>query len=69
MTATIFDTDLPSRIGIYIDFINVRAKRMYGVGGLSEVRYEQVFHDTSRWRSGCAPLTEATAAIGMKMLI
>jgi hypothetical protein len=40
--ATIFDTDLLSRIGIYIDFIHGRAKRMYGVGGKSEVCYEQV---------------------------
>jgi hypothetical protein len=40
--ATIFDTDLLSRIGIYMDFIHGRAKRMYGVGGTSEVCYEQV---------------------------
>nr|WP_237179104.1 retropepsin-like aspartic protease [Paenibacillus sp. MMS18-CY102] len=40
--ATIFDTDLLSRIGIDIDFIHGRAKRMYGVGGTSEVCYEQV---------------------------
>jgi len=40
--ATVFDTDLLSKIGIYIDFINGRAKRMYGVGGTSEVCYEQM---------------------------
>lgn len=40
--ATVFDTDLLAHIGIYIDFINGRAKRMYGVGGTSEICYEQV---------------------------
>ncbi|GBG11421.1 hypothetical protein B1748_29485 [Paenibacillus sp. MY03] len=39
--ATVFDTDALGAIGIYIDFINGRAKRMYGVGGTSEVCYEQ----------------------------
>lgn len=39
--ATVFDTDALAAIGIYIDFINGRAKRMYGVGGTSEVCYEQ----------------------------
>ncbi|MBT2290301.1 retropepsin-like domain-containing protein [Paenibacillus albidus] len=40
--ATIFDTDLLAQLGIYIDFINGQAKRMYGVGGTSEICYEQV---------------------------
>ncbi|REK69381.1 retropepsin-like aspartic protease [Paenibacillus paeoniae] len=40
--ATVFDTDVLSRIGIYIDFINGTAKRMYGVGGTSEICYEQM---------------------------
>lgn len=40
--ATVFDTDLLAQIGIHIDFINGRAKRMYGVGGTSEICYEQV---------------------------
>ncbi|XID95677.1 hypothetical protein ACF3MZ_14655 [Paenibacillaceae bacterium WGS1546] len=39
--ATVFDTDALSGIGIHIDFINGRAKRMYGVGGTSEICYEQ----------------------------
>lgn len=39
--ATVFDTDALAVIGIYIDFINGQAKRMYGVGGTSEICYEQ----------------------------
>lgn len=39
--ATVFDTDILGAIDIHIDFINGRAKRMYGVGGTSEVCYEQ----------------------------
>ncbi|MCL6662578.1 aspartyl protease family protein [Paenibacillus amylolyticus] len=39
--ATVFDTDALAAIGIHIDFINGRAKRMYGVGGTSEICYEQ----------------------------
>lgn len=39
--ATVFDTDALAGIGIHIDFINGRAKRMYGVGGTSEICYEQ----------------------------
>lgn len=40
--ATVFDTDVLAHIGIYIDFINGKAKRMYGVGGTSELCYEQM---------------------------
>ncbi|QHW33507.1 hypothetical protein GZH47_23715 [Paenibacillus rhizovicinus] len=40
--ATVFDTDVLAQIGIYIDFINGRAKRKYGVGGTSEICYEQI---------------------------
>ncbi|WP_106768563.1 aspartyl protease family protein [Paenibacillus faecalis] len=40
--ATVFDTDILVQIGIYIDFINGKVKRMYGVGGTSEICYEQV---------------------------
>ncbi|PZM62943.1 retropepsin-like aspartic protease [Paenibacillus dendritiformis] len=40
--ATVFDTDLLSRIGIQIDFMNGKAKRMYGIGGTSEICYEQI---------------------------
>lgn len=40
--ATIFDTDLLAQIGIHIDFIQGRAIRMYGVGGTSELCYEQI---------------------------
>lgn len=43
--ATVFDTDALAQIGIYIDFINGRAKRMYGVGGRSEICYEQMIPD------------------------
>ncbi|KAA2302381.1 hypothetical protein FY526_20140, partial [Clostridioides difficile] len=39
--ATVFDTDAVAAVGIQIDFINGRAKRMYGVGGTSEICYEQ----------------------------
>lgn len=39
--ATIFDTDLLSKIGLELDLIEVTAKRMYGVGGSSELCYEQ----------------------------
>ncbi|MEC0213302.1 aspartyl protease family protein [Paenibacillus ehimensis] len=39
--ATIFDTDALAEIGIHIDFINGRAKRMYRVRGISEICYEQ----------------------------
>ncbi|WP_141500328.1 aspartyl protease family protein [Paenibacillus luteus] len=39
--ATVFDTDALATIGIHIDFIKGRAKRMYGVGGTSEICYEQ----------------------------
>ncbi|RJX37870.1 hypothetical protein D3P09_17400 [Paenibacillus pinisoli] len=40
--ATVFDTDALAEIGIFIDFVNGRAKRMYGVGGTSEICYEQI---------------------------
>lgn len=43
--ATVFDTDVLAAIGIHIDFINGRAKRMYGVGGTSEICYEQRIPD------------------------
>jgi len=39
--STIFDTDFVSSIGLYLDMINGTAKRMYGVGGASELCYEQ----------------------------
>lgn len=40
-SSTIFDTDLMANIGLYLDLINGTAKRMYGVGGASELCYEQ----------------------------
>jgi hypothetical protein len=40
--STILDTDLVAKIGLYLDMINGTAKRMYGVGGASELCYEQV---------------------------
>ncbi|MFC6648910.1 hypothetical protein [Paenibacillus rhizoplanae] len=43
--ATVFDSDVLAEIGIDIDFINGRAKRMYGVGGTSEICYEQQIPD------------------------
>jgi len=43
--ATVFDTDALAAIGIHIDFINGRAKQMYGVGGTSEICYEQQIPD------------------------
>ncbi|WP_341278739.1 aspartyl protease family protein [Paenibacillus sp. FSL H8-0537] len=43
--ATVFDTDVLSQIGIHIDFMNGKAKRMYGVGGTSEICYEQTIPD------------------------
>lgn len=45
--ATVFDTDKLAELGIHIDFINGRAKRMYGVGGTSEICYEQWIPDLS----------------------
>lgn len=43
--ATVFDTDALAELDIYIDFINGQAKRMYGVGGTSEICYEQQIPD------------------------
>jgi hypothetical protein len=40
--STIFDTDLVANIRLYLDMINGTAKRMYGVGGASELCYEQI---------------------------
>ncbi|MBP1934813.1 aspartyl protease family protein [Ammoniphilus resinae] len=42
---TIFDTDEVEPIGLVIDRANERPKRMYGVGGESELCYEQVVSD------------------------
>ncbi|WP_134702347.1 hypothetical protein [Ammoniphilus sp. YIM 78166] len=42
---TIFDTDEVESIGLVIDRANGRAKRMYGVGGESELCYEQIVSD------------------------
>jgi len=39
---TIFDTDLVESIGLEIDFINGKAVRMSGIGGLSELCYQQL---------------------------
>ncbi|RBW68587.1 hypothetical protein [Bacillus taeanensis] len=39
--ATIFDTDLLAEIDVELDIINGKSKRMYGVGGYSELCYEQ----------------------------
>ena len=42
---TIFDTDALAQIGIELDIINGRTKRMYGVGGYSEICYEQIVNN------------------------
>jgi uncharacterized protein (UPF0261 family) len=44
---TIFDTDTLAQIGIELDIINVRTKRMYGVGGNSELCYEQIVNNVT----------------------
>ena len=38
---TIFDTDIVRDIGITIDYINGKTVKMYGVGGLSEMCFQQ----------------------------
>lgn len=42
-----FDIDLVEPIGIDIDFINGKPVRMYGVGGSSELCYQQIVSDLS----------------------
>ena len=44
---TIFDTDVLAKVGIELDLINGRPKRMYGIGGYSEPCYEQEINDVS----------------------
>lgn len=39
---TIFDTDILAEVGIELDVIKGKPKRMYGVGGYSEPCYEQI---------------------------
>jgi len=46
-STTIFDNDLVEPIGIDIDFINGKSVRMYGVGGSSELCYQQIISDLS----------------------
>lgn len=41
-STTIFDTDEVEEIGLVIDRMNGRPRRMYGVGGESELCYEQI---------------------------
>ena len=38
---TIFDTDIVREIGLNIDYINGKTVKMYGVGGLSEICFQQ----------------------------
>ncbi|MFZ3591332.1 aspartyl protease family protein [Bacillus sp. DJP31] len=45
---TIFDTDEVEKIGITIDRTAVRPRRMYGVGGESELCYEQSISNRSK---------------------
>ncbi|WP_053957027.1 retropepsin-like aspartic protease [Inediibacterium massiliense] len=42
---TIFDTDAVEDIDLVIDPIKGKARRMYGVGGESELCYEQIVSD------------------------
>lgn len=44
-STTIFDTDEVEEIGLIIDRKNGRPRRMYGVGGESELCYEQTVSD------------------------
>lgn len=44
-STTIFDTDEVEEIGLIIDRTNGRPRRMYGVGGESELCYEQIVSD------------------------
>jgi hypothetical protein len=44
-STTIFDTDEVEEIGLIIDRKNGRPRRMYGVGGESELCYEQIVTD------------------------
>lgn len=44
-STTIFDTDEVEAIGLIIDRANGRPRRMYGVGGESELCYEQIVSD------------------------
>jgi hypothetical protein len=46
-STTIFDTDKVESIGLEIDFINGRSVRMFGVGGQSELCYQQVVTNLS----------------------
>lgn len=41
-STTIFDTDEVEKLGLLIDRENGRPRRMYGVGGESELCYEQI---------------------------
>jgi hypothetical protein len=44
---TIFDVDQVEQIGLIIDRVNGRPKRMYGVGGESELCFEQTVNNLS----------------------
>lgn len=44
-STTIFDTDELEAIGLIIDRANGSPRRMYGVGGESELCYEQIVSD------------------------
>ncbi len=52
-STTIFDTDLVEPIGLDIDFINGKSVRMYGVGGLSELCYQQIVSNLLLLRIKC----------------
>ncbi|WP_410511527.1 aspartyl protease family protein [Paenibacillus sp. BR2-3] len=40
-STTIFDTDIVDKVGLEIDFISGKSVRMFGVGGQSELCYQQ----------------------------
>lgn len=42
---TIFDTDLLSKIGLYIDYVNGIPTTMYGIGGKGELCNQQKVND------------------------
>lgn len=44
-STTIFDTDVVEDVGLIIDYKSGRPRRMYGVGGESELCYEQIVRE------------------------
>jgi hypothetical protein len=59
---TIFDTDLVEDIDLFIDRIHGRAVRMYGVGGHSEICFQQ---SVSNLKVNNYPLSDFILQLGM----